>query len=530
MKRTLLSVIAMLALTIVTFAQVDVFVEQASGFAAASRGIRHMDAVSSTVVWAVAYDGLNAAGACTDFTRTVNGGTLWTAGTIPGISALALAMVSAIDDQTAWIVAFPPASATTGMGIYKTSNGGTTWARQTTATFANASSFPNCVHFYNANDGWCMGDPINGDFEIYTTNNGGAAWTLVPGSQIANPVSGEFGVVGYTSSIGDTSWFGTNKGRIYKSVDKGLNWTAAAIPGWSAIYCTPAFKDGMHGLAQDRGASTTGGLAESSDGGATWTAVTAVGTVYTNDLEYVPTSPNTYVASGADATNGLAGVVYSFNGGHTWAEMPNTNGIQFLAESWINPQTGWVGAFSTDATTGGMFKFIDNLVQAVPAFETADTAILFGGTATFTNLSTGAATYLWSFQGGTPATSTLQTPPAIQYTAGGLYNVSLTVSNTFTPNTTLTKTGYIKVGGIGINEITKATVTVGPNPATDVVYVNANNTIKEVQVYNLLGQIVFSQKVNNNSLTINTSSIQSGLYNVKVVMTDGSIVKKVVIN
>ncbi|HSN50604.1 MAG TPA: T9SS type A sorting domain-containing protein, partial [Bacteroidales bacterium] len=109
-------------------------------------------------------------------------------------------------------------------------------------------------------------------------------------------------------------------------------------------------------------------------------------------------------------------------------------------------------------------------------------------------------------------------------------NVSLTVSNTFTPNTTLTKTGYIKVGGIGINETTKATVTVGPNPATDFVNVTSTNTIKEVQVYNLLGQIVYNQKVNNTSLTINTASLQSGLYNVKVVMADGSIIRKVVID
>lgn len=487
-----------------------------------------MQALDSNVVWAVGYDGTNPTGACQDYTRTVNGGTLWTAGTIPGIPSLSIAQVSAVDALTAWMMVFPPAGSSTADGVYKTADGGATWARQTTATFSNSSSFPDCIHMYNANEGWCMGDPINGEFEIYTTADGGTTWTAVPGSQIANPNSGEWGVVGYTWSVGDTSWFGTNVGRVYKSVDKGHNWTAAPIAGWSAIYCTPVFKDGMHGLVADRSGNPN--IVESSDGGATFTAVNYTGTMFTNDLDYVPGTPNTYVATGADATNGLAGVTYSFNGGHAWSEMPNTDGIQFLSESWVNSHTGWAGGFNTDATTGGMFKFIDNLVQAVPDFETADTALPFGATATFTNLSTGAATYLWSFQGGTPSTFNGANPPAIQYSAQGTYDVSLTVSNTFTPSTTLTKPAYIRMGGVGISDITKATISVGPNPATDVLYVKANSSIKQVQVYNLVGQVVFSQSVNNNSLTINTANFKSGVYNVKVVMNDGSVNRKVVID
>ena len=48
---------------------------------------------------------------------------------------------------------------------------------------------------------------------------------------------------------------------------------------------------------------------------------------------------------------------------------------------------------------------------------------------TFTDLSTGGITgWSWTFDGGTPATSTLQNP-TVTYNTLGTYNVSLTASN-----------------------------------------------------------------------------------------------------
>jgi len=41
-----------------------------------------------------------------------------------------------------------------------TTDGGWHWNRQVTASFSNANSFPDCIHFFNENEGWCMGDPI----------------------------------------------------------------------------------------------------------------------------------------------------------------------------------------------------------------------------------------------------------------------------------------------------------------------------------------------------------------------------------
>jgi len=73
------------------------------------------------------------------------------------------------------------------------------------------------------------------------------------------------------------------------------------------------------------------------------------------------------------------------------------------------------------------------------------TTIPVGGSVNFTDLSTNNPTsWSWSFTGGTPATSTTQSPNGIVYSTAGTYAVSLTATNSF-GNNTATKTAYINV-------------------------------------------------------------------------------------
>ncbi len=75
--------------------------------------------------------------------------------------------------------------------------------------------------------GVAQGDPVSGEYEIYVTTNGGEAWTPIPGANIPNPTSGEFGITGNYCAFGDNIWFGTNQGRIFRSTDKGNTWAAS---------------------------------------------------------------------------------------------------------------------------------------------------------------------------------------------------------------------------------------------------------------------------------------------------------------
>lgn len=82
-----------------------------------------------------------------------------------------------------------------------------------------------------------------------------------------------------------------------------------------------------------------------------------------------------------------------------------------------------------------------------PDFMADSTAICNGNNVDFTDLTTGNPTsWLWSFPGGTPASSTDQHPQNIVYTNAGSYSVTLTATNSVCPNT-ITKTAYITVSG-----------------------------------------------------------------------------------
>ncbi len=81
----------------------------------------------------------------------------------------------------------------------------------------------------------------------------------------------------------------------------------------------------------------------------------------------------------------------------------------------------------------------------VADFTGEPTTINQGQTVNFTDASSGNPTsWQWTFQGGTPNTSSAQNPTNIRYDNPGLYDVTLTVSDG-TSSDTKTKSGYIYV-------------------------------------------------------------------------------------
>jgi photosystem II stability/assembly factor-like uncharacterized protein len=359
------------------------WIEQATGFSNPSRGINYVSVVNENVVWAAAYDGLDVYAACQDFTKTTNGGDTWEPNTMNSADGLSFAMIFALDENTAWAPMYAASGGT--QGIYYTTDGHT-WARQETANYNYAGSFPDCVHFWDANNGWCMGDPVDGYYEIYTTTDGGTTWARVPSADIPAPLSGEFGVVGYYCVVGDNIWFGTNMGRVYKSVDRGYHWTVAQTT--LSAYIKPAFKDADHGLVIDLNAAANAMLSETSDGGATWSDVTFTGPCYDSDLLYIPETDNMYISTGA--ATGVSGASYSLDGGHTWYDYDEVVGIQMMNLGFTTGKIGWAGSFNTDDVTGGIYKHVPS-GNPQPAFTISVTGGK-GFTVKVTNVGDGGAT------------------------------------------------------------------------------------------------------------------------------------------
>lgn len=85
----------------------------------------------------------------------------------------------------------------------------------------------------------------------------------------------------------------------------------------------------------------------------------------------------------------------------------------------------WNGSWYSDFNNHNLQVLIEANLNA--EFEADATVICMGGTVNFTNLSTAEESYVWTFEGGTPASSTDENP-SVTYSTPGIYDVTLEVS------------------------------------------------------------------------------------------------------
>lgn len=336
---------------------------QNTGFTAASRGLDEIHIVDANTVWAKGYDGSITNTNVQIFTKTTNGGTTWTPGTINvGSAALEITNLMPISTTVAWAGAVHPNN---GLGgVWKTTNGGTSWTKQNTAAYSTAgASFFNVVHFFDENNGVTQGDPVAGEFEVYTTNNGGTSWTAVPAASLPDPESGEYGYNGGNVAAGNSFWFVTSKGKLYRTTDMGATWTKLDTPitdfSATAVGGQLFFSDNNNGILLARSTSGSGSTAvntytlyKTSNGGTSWDAGASYIAPYTN-LAYIKGS-TVLVGNGTDGDNYFSG--YSTNNGTTWTQIDS--GVQRVSIAFLNGTTGWASGFTTGSgTTEGIYKY-----------------------------------------------------------------------------------------------------------------------------------------------------------------------------
>ncbi len=143
----------------------------------------------------------------------------------------------------------------------------------------------------------------------------------------------------------------------------------------------------------------------------------------------------TLSGGGASCTNLTSPDLYGRIDKH-WDANGSTNADQLA--HWLDPTNS--NAMSVDGYDPNAVA--DDLTAD---FQASQTNIMPSTSINFANMSTGSPTsWTWTFDGGTPGTSTSQNPTNITYNTNGVYDVTLVVGDE-TDTDTEVKTGYIVV-------------------------------------------------------------------------------------
>ena len=305
---------------------------QSSGTDASLRGVC---AVSERVAWASGTDGT--------VLRTTDGGSHWHV--LKVADGLDFRGVRAIDDKTAWILSSGPGDKSR---IYKTGDAGEHWALQ--YTNPDPKGFFDAIAFWDAAHGIVVGDPVDGEFVIMTTEDGGVTWARQSGPA-ALPNEGAFAASNTCLVVRGkkTAWFGTGGGRVFRSDDRGRGWTVASTPirhdSASAGVFSLGFSDAQHGIAvggdYSKPADNTANIAITSDGGRTWSAPSGVRpNGYRSAVLYLPRQ-HTWIATGTNGTD------MSVDNGMNWKPI-DSGSYNALSAVWAVGPKGRIARLNTE--------------------------------------------------------------------------------------------------------------------------------------------------------------------------------------
>ena len=345
MSKQLLSSLGLCLLSLTARAQ---WVSQPIGFASNQVVPLYLDAVDANTAWAVGSDALSNNYAVPQLARTVNAGQTWAVTNLPVSASTSETVTSmaAISPSTAWLTTVEP-NGSRGR-ILRTTDSGQSWTVQSGPTvFGNAASFPTLVRFFSPTEGVAVGEELPGTatgFEIYTTANAGQTWTRV--LNLPPALANESLVVLPPAVFGSNIWFVTDKGRVFRSPDRGQTWTAALIdPAGLEPTGAIAFRDAQNGLLSsiDDNGGTDHLLYRTADGGRTWTEVVYTGPLHGIGLSAVPGTTQ-FVSTGSDLFgNGDDGSSVSRDNGQTWVALERS--INHLTVEFLSPTVGWSGGF-----------------------------------------------------------------------------------------------------------------------------------------------------------------------------------------
>jgi photosystem II stability/assembly factor-like uncharacterized protein len=340
---------------------------QNAGFNKDTLGFYEMSLPDKNTAWAVCYDGklgLLSGRPVLDFTRTTNGGNTWIPGKMGNDKTLRFSNISAIDKKEAWVAMHKIGpvpnnlllSFGKGGGVFHTTDGGKTWKQNNCGKLFDNNSVPRFVHFKNKNHGIAVGDPNGGYFEVYTTHNKGKKWKRVARAKLPEPLPNEVAWISGYSVIGNTIWFGTSAGRMYKSTNFGRSWTVHVVDPLPGTYVNEiAFlDDGLTGVTHLR-SSTRTFVYSTTDGGLTWTNYFQPPNWKNSRITAVP-GTRAFVSTSTHGNQLFTGSSVSYDAGQTWEDIERD--APKAVCRFFDCTTGYAGGFflTGPPLRGGIYK------------------------------------------------------------------------------------------------------------------------------------------------------------------------------
>lgn len=235
------------------------------------------------------------------------------------------------------------------------------------------------------------------------------------GGAVTEPINGSW-LAAYADYLGITEPSGT----WIQAICEHFGITSPVYGSWTiALASHYGITNPENGTWWYAIANASAGILPIADFTSNFTTITEGDSVNFTDLSTVP--------SGGPA---ITAWLWTFTGATpSTSTLQNPTGIV-----WNTPGTYEVSLQVTNAD-GSNTKTVPNymtvnVIPVVADFSADDTTPVAGDTVTFTDLSTGSPTsWSWIFEGGTPATSTLQNPQ-VQWAVAGTYDVTLTASKT----------------------------------------------------------------------------------------------------
>ncbi len=273
--------------------------------------------------------------------RTNNSGEDWEVYPILEAEGRICQDIFVINDSTAWITT-NGLTADSLRGLFKTTDGGQSW----TEKFDGAAG-GGFIHFFDDTSGIAIHDQF-----MAHTIDGGENWENL--SPIELPL-GFSETAFYTAAnnalaaVGDTIWFGTTRGQVLRSHNRGIDWEVLETPFENEdVIVSTAFRNAQEGmiisyatLIQDVISFTDSTkIALTFDGGDTWELADTLFDFKVSCITAIPGSEYKFLG----ATNGLSTI--TTDTAQTWQHFSYRpyNAVEFF-----NSELGWVGNSQTSA-------------------------------------------------------------------------------------------------------------------------------------------------------------------------------------